>query len=48
MNYWPSGYIPVVYYATAASAVGEENAILTEANNNILTENNSLLLTENG
>jgi hypothetical protein len=48
MNWWPSGYIPIIYYAEAAGGVGEQNAILTEASDDILTETSSLLLTENG
>lgn len=38
MNWWGSGFIPIIIYATGSSIVDDSNAILTEDGLNLLTE----------
>jgi hypothetical protein len=45
MNWWGSGFITMINYASGAAIAPEENnAILTEDSNEILTESSQPLL----
>lgn len=48
MNWFGSGFIPIIIYGTTAEAVEEANALITENGaNNIWTESSKDILTEN-
>jgi hypothetical protein len=46
MNWFGSGFIPILIYASGIATEEEQNAILTENNLDILTESSDSILTE--
>jgi len=46
MNWWGSGFVPILIYAAGASTAADDKALLTENNLNILTETGQDIDTE--
>ena len=46
MNFWGSGFIPIIIYGSYFQGEEEEFALLTENNFNILTESGNDILVE--
>ena len=46
MNWWGSGFIPIILYSGYPVEIDESTALLTEDSNYILTENLKHILTE--
>ncbi len=46
MNWWGSGFVPIIIYAAASSAAIDFTSIVTESNLDILTEDGKEILVE--
>lgn len=46
MNWYGSGFIPILLYAFQGGVIEQQNAILTEDNKPLLTEDSNTLVTE--
>jgi len=46
MQWWGSGFIPIILYGTGGGSVLNDNQLLTESNIDILTEISQTILIE--